>query len=262
MPPLDTRTSDPVVKIMLIGNSGTGKTGALVSLVKAGYELRILDLDNGLDSLVNQIKLECPDRLSSVSYMSFRDKMKFGPTGPAVMGNDRAYRKAMAALEKWEDGTDPAEWGSKKILVIDSLTALGRAAIKWSEQLNPTTKEKRQWYNHAQDLLSNFLENLTSEAMNTNVIVISHVQLQEMPDGTVQGFATAIGKALGPQIPRFFNTLVALELKGQGASLKRVLRTVPTSMLTLKNPAPQRVPAELDISDGLAKLFATLSGKV
>ena len=32
-----------------MGDSGTGKTEALCSLVLAGYKLRILDLDNGLD---------------------------------------------------------------------------------------------------------------------------------------------------------------------------------------------------------------------
>lgn len=259
MPSLDTRANEPLVKLMLIGESGTGKTGSLVSLVKAGYALRVLDLDNGLDALVNQIKLECPEKLSSVSYMSFRDRMKFGPTGSAVEGTDRAYRRAMAALEKWEDGSDPSKWGSKTILVVDSLTNLGTAAFKWVKQMNPTVREPRQWYNQAQQLLTDFLENVTSEAMQTNVIIISHVQLQEMPDGTTRGFATSIGKALGPQIPRFFNTLVALEIKGQGSSVKRTLRTVPTSLLTLKNPAPQKVPPELDIADGMAKLFAFLS---
>mgnify|MGYP001496439716 CR=1 FL=1 len=38
-----------LVKMLYIGDSGTGKTGSLVSLVDAGYKVHVLDMDNGLD---------------------------------------------------------------------------------------------------------------------------------------------------------------------------------------------------------------------
>lgn len=258
MPTLDQAAASPLVKIMLIGHSGTGKTGALVSLVEAGYHLRILDLDMGLDALVNQVKSRCPDKLSTISFMSFRDKMKFGPTGSVLEGPPKAYAGALRALDKWEDGTIPAEWGNKYVLVIDSLTNLSLAAFRWARQMNPTAKEPRQWYSAAQELITDLIANVTSASFNSNVIIISHVEMTQLPDGQIQGFASAIGKALGPKLPRYFNTLVALEIQGQGTNVKRVLRTMPTALLTLKTPLIQ-VESELPIADGLAKLFAKLS---
>ena len=90
MPSLADRQAAPLVKIMLIGHSGAGKTGALTSLVQAGYKLRILDMDQGLDALVNHVQATCPDKLPSVGYMSFRDSYKITPTGPTVVGAPRA----------------------------------------------------------------------------------------------------------------------------------------------------------------------------
>jgi hypothetical protein len=40
--------SNSIVKAMLAADSGSGKTGALACLVDAGFNLRILDFDNGL----------------------------------------------------------------------------------------------------------------------------------------------------------------------------------------------------------------------
>ena len=51
MPSLSAHQSNDYVKLLLCGDSGSGKSGALASLVGAGYKLRILDMDNGLDSL-------------------------------------------------------------------------------------------------------------------------------------------------------------------------------------------------------------------
>lgn len=249
------------VKIMLVGHSGAGKTGALTSLAKAGYRLRILDLDAGLDALINHIEAECPEALDRVDFMAFRDTYKVGPAGPQVAGAPKAFVNAVRALDKWEDDSTPAEWGADTILVIDSLTNLGRAAFAWARQMNPASKEPRQWYMAAQSALEDVIATATGPEFKTNLIVMSHIDLRSMPDGTFQGFATSIGQALGPKLPRYFNTMIALEAKGQGKNVKRVLRTVPTATLTLKNPAPMKIEAEYPIETGLATVFSKLAGK-
>lgn len=261
MPALTSRSASPLVKIMLIGHSGSGKTGALTSLARAGYRIRVLDLDNGLDSLANHLTHEAPEALSRVDYMSFRDKFKGGPTGPVVDGAPKAFVNAVKALDKWEDGSEPATWGPESILVVDSGTNLGLAAFRWAKAQNPGAKEPRQWYFAAQSALEDVIATATSESFNTNLIWITHIDIVEQKDGTIQGFASSIGKAPGPKIPRYFNTLVAVETKGQGTKMQRIIRTMPTSLLTLKNPAPMKVEAEYPIATGLADLFAKLSGK-
>lgn len=247
------------VKFLLVGNSGAGKTGALAPLVEAGYDLRILDFDSGLDSLISIVKHKDPALLKKIGFQTFRDKMQMTQQGPKVSGAPKAYVNALKALERWpDDDTDPAEWGTDTILVIDSLTNAGLAAFRWAKGMNPATKDPRQWYSAAQDIIQDLIANVTDESFGTNVIVISHIDLVDTATGT-KGYASAIGKALGPKLPRFFNTMVLSETTGSGKNVKRKLKTMPTAFLDLKTGAPFTVKDEYDIlENGIAKLFEDL----
>jgi len=259
MPSAADHKNSAFVKLLFIGNSGAGKTGALTPLVKAGFKLRILDLDSGLDALFNHVREIDPKLLSSIQYQSFRDSMKMTPTGPVVKGSPKAYANTLAALERWpDDNTDPSTWGLDHILVIDSLTNLGRAAFQWARATNPTSKDPRQWYKTAQDLIEDLVANVTSDSFATNVIVISHVDIVTTNDNLIKGYVSSIGKALGPKLPRFFNTMLLSEVTGSGKNVKRKIKTLPTSLIDLKNPAPMRIEAEYEIENGMAEIFAKL----
>ncbi len=263
MPPFDQHETSEFRKLMFIGDSGAGKTGALTSLVCAGYELRIIDLDAGLRALKNHIIEIDRNLLTKIEYQTYRDKIKMGSTGPKVKGSPVAYVNTLTALEKWpDDDSDPAEWGKNKILVIDSLTNLGRAAFQWARAANPTSaqgkqQDGRQWYFMAQNLLEDLIANVTSDAFKTNVIIISHVELTDR-QGIIKGYASAIGKALGPKIPRFFDTLLVSETKGSGRKVKRRILTFPTALIDVKTPVPMRIEAEYPIETGLADIFRVL----
>jgi hypothetical protein len=259
MPAASQHTSAEFTKLLFIGNSGAGKTGALTSLVAAGYKIRIIDLDSGLEALINHVREECPDNLDNIEYQTFRDRIKMTAQGPRVKGSPTAYTSTLEALERWpDDGSDPATWGKDYILVVDSLTNVGRAAFQWARAINPTSKDPRQWYKVAQDLIEDLIANLTSDDFRTNVIVISHVDMGENASGQLKGFVSSIGKALGPKLPRFFNTLILSETKGTGKNVKRELKTAPTALLDLKNPASMRMSDSYDISDGMIKIFKVL----
>lgn len=256
MPSLDQHQSNSFVKLLLVGNSGSGKTGSLASLVP-DYNLRILDMDNGLDVLKELVSIQHPARLSSIEYETLRDAYKASPQGPRVL-TPRAYVKAVNLIDKWSDGSVPETWGPDHILVIDSLTMLGKAAYAWAVAQNPASKDPRQWYRGAQESLDNVLDAITSETFRTNVIVLSHIDIVETPEGLVKGAASAIGKALGNKIPRYFNTMLLAESRGVGKNVSRKIHTVPTSLLDLKNPAPTRVATEYPLETGLAEIFKTL----
>lgn len=258
MPSLETKSTEPFIKMMIMGHSGTGKTGALASLALAGYHLHILDFDNGLEPLVNYIKASDPKALANVDFMTFRDAYKMGPAGPMLVGGAKAYPNAARALDKWEDGSNPAEWGPDHICVLDSLTFCGRAALAWAQSMNPSAKEPRQWYMQGQDSIEKILAGLTSETFRTNVIVLTHIDMRE---GALEGYASSLGKSLGPKIPAYFNTLLAIEKSGMGRATKRMIKTLPTATLTLKNAAPMKLEVEYPIETGLATIFSKLSGK-
>jgi hypothetical protein len=258
MPKASAHQSSSLARALYIGNSGAGKTGSLVSLVKAGYKLRIIDMDQGVGILFNYVREQCPELLDTIEYQSFRNKTKMTPTGPQLSGPPVAFTAAVKAMDKWEDGTNPAEWGPDHILVLDSLTTFGREAYNWAKAMNPGTKEKRQWYQGAQEVVESTIANLTSDSFQTNVLVLTHVDIRDNEQLGLKAFASSIGQALGPKLPRYFNTVIAAESIGSGKNVRRKIKTNSTPLLDLKTEAPMRVEAEYDLGTGMAELFAQL----
>ncbi len=258
MPALADHNSTSMTKLLLIGDSGTGKTGALTSLVEAGYRVRILDFDNGLSALLQQIKQRCPDKMGNVDFMTFRDTYKI--EGQGIRAGSRAFPAAMKALDKWEDDTDPATWGPKTVLVLDSFTFFCDAAFNWAKGLNPTVKDPRQWYGTAQGAAEDVLAKLTSDDFATNVIVISHVAWLERSDGQTKGYPSSIGKALSPKIATYFDNVALMQTAGTGDKIRRELRTMPTALIDLKNPAAFKMQPNLGIETGLKEFFETVRG--
>lgn len=252
MATLDQHQSDEFTKILYLGDSGSGKTGSLASLLDAGYSFRILDLDNGLDSLK---AFGNRQHFSKVEFETIRDKFKSSKTGPKIDGTPKAFVEAMDIMTRWSEIEDP-----KCIFVLDSLSALGRAAYAWANSMNPTAKDKRQIYGAAMNAVEDVLAMLTGESFRMNVIVITHVKYDDGDEGTGKGFANAIGKALGPVIPRYFNTMVMAEKSGSGDNIKRKIKTMPTNLVDLKIPVPG-ITKELPLESGMAEIFARLRGE-
>jgi AAA domain len=264
MPSLADHQSNNLTKLLLIGDAKTGKTGSLVSLVKTGYHLRILDFDNLLDSLKYQVLRECPDMLGNVEYRTLRDRYKQTPLGPALDGRAQAFVNAMKMLDKWSyDDVDlgtPAEWGSDCILVIDSLSRMCDAAYDFHFNIARPGKsgeiDGRAIYGAAQDAVEMVLSNLTSDTFKTNVIIIAHIAYQDQPDGTKKGFPQGVGQKLSPKIPQYFSSVVLYT----NVRDKRTIKTNSTALVDLANPKPFEMSPELPIETGLATFFQTLRG--
>ncbi len=271
MPSLNQHQSNKITKLLLMGESGTGKTGALASLVAANYKLRILDMDNGLDSLAQQCKARNLD-MTKIDFRTLRDKYRSTPAGPVPDGIPKAFVEATAMLDNWkytQDGvtTDlgkPETWGDDTVLVIDSLTFLANAAMAWAAAVKVPHGAKgqdgRAVYGEAQRALEHILSLLTSEYFRANVIVISHVAYIDRDDGTRKGYPMATGQSLSPKIPAYFNSVALCEQVGTGGNVKRTIRTAPTSMIDLKNPASFRMAEQLPIESALADFFKTVKG--
>ena len=255
MPTLDEHKSDSFTKLIYIGDSSTGKTGSLTSLLKAGYKFKILDMDNGLETLKTFARIEQAD-LSLVEYETFRDQYRSTPGGPMIKGMPKAFTDALKKMTEWSE----AVHDDRVIFVLDSLSAFGRAAYQWAKGMNPTVKDPRQWYHTAQQAVEDTIALITGESFEMNAIIISHVNYKEVTEGVQKGYANAIGTALGPVIPRYFNTLILAESIGSGRNTKRRIKTLPTGVIDLKIPNPQ-VEAEYPLETGLASIFELLKGK-
>lgn len=274
MTKLGDLTTDEFTKFMYVGDSSSGKTGSLVSLVEAGYKLNILDMDNGTGILKAYVKKQCPDKLDNVDVRVFRDKYTVRQGGDiGVKGNPKAFADAVKLLDKWYDDspeemekpiaerkfTTPAEWGADTFLVIDTLTTLGKAGLAWAEGLAPSAKDPRQWYFAAQQAIENVVAMIMGPDFHTNVIISTHINARELEDGTKKGFpASGVGSALGPTLAKYCNTLVLAETTGFGESTKRFIKTSPTGFIDLKSAAPFAMLAKYDLGTGLAQIVKTL----
>jgi len=262
MPSLANHQSNQFTKLLLIGDAKSGKTGSLVSLVKAGYKLRILDFDNLLDILKFKVIEECPDKLDNVEFVTVRDNYKAGASGSQIDGKPKAWITAIKLLDNWKyDDTDlgrPADWGPDCILIVDSLSRLCDAAYDFHESIIPRGKsgdyDGRAVYGNAQDDVEKVLAMLTGRGFATNLIVIAHGTYMDLPDGSKKIFPQGVGQKLSPKIPQYFPNYIRYRNKGG----KRTIQTTSDAMIDLANPRPDKVEKELPIETGLATLFEAL----
>lgn len=262
MPSLAQHQSNDFTKLLLIGDSKSGKTGSLVSLVKAGYKLRVLDYDNLLDVLKYMILAQCPESLDNVEFRTLRDKRKAGALGSILDGKPSAWINGIKMLDNWKyDDVDlgkPNDWGSDCILVIDSLSRLCDAAYDFHETIIPVGKsgdyDGRAVYFNAQNDVENLIGMLTSATFRVNLIVIAHGIYIDLPDGTTKIFPQGVGQKLSPKLPQYFPSVV----RYKNQSGKRTIQLKSDAMVDLANPRPDLLSEALPIETGLATFFAAL----
>jgi hypothetical protein len=208
--PSITNTDDAGAKCLLIGKSGSGKTGSLASLVAAGYNLRIIDTDKGvrpLRSLLTNpnypyaklITAKGIDLNYAVRYMPIDTSMKLqnvvrkipGPgdrtTSERMLAptDARSWTRVLDVMDKWPDQDadigSVRSWGLQDVFVLDSFSTLAKAAYYFSQSLNgrlgarDSGNDYRRDVGEAQSQLTRLLELLYDSSIKCNVVVISHV---------------------------------------------------------------------------------------
>ncbi len=290
MPSLTDHHSQEVTKVLLLGDSGSGKTGSLISLVEAGFRLIILDYDNGLDYLANLIRLKDeasaaklarenemlrkagkkkfldpkPTLASRVIYSTLTDKYRTtgGQISPA--GMPKAFARGLRRLDNWKTETEEiggaSSWGTNDVLVLDSLTMMSMAALRSVLFIAGREKPEIQDWGTAIAQVESVLGLLYSTDISCNVVVTSHITFVEgQGGGVIKGYATALGRVLPPKIGRYFNAIFQLVRKGSGDKERRIIRTRSQGLVELKSASPE-VGAELDINTGLASYFKLVRG--
>lgn len=299
MPTISTHQSKDTTKLLYIGDSGAGKTGSLAALAAAGYNLRIIDLDNGLDILKNYLTdpnsiyvkqdAQCASR---VYFKTLTDEMK-NLSGKLVPKTATVWTRAIQSMMEWKE-TDAEgkefslgkilDWGPKDVLVIDSLSMLSTAALNFHLSMNGalgvtrTSNEARRDIGAAQNLLRDFLNMIFDSTIKCNVILTSHITFVTETGGgpaqagegsfqssPAQGYPSAIGRALSPHIPRYFNSVLIARTMGVGTAVKHIIYTSAQSIggqvINAKSSAPLRVKDSYSIETGLAEYFRAVRGE-
>lgn len=252
-------------KMLLIGNSGMGKTGALTSLALAGYNLRVLDLDNGAEILFQLLKHD-KAALARVDVETHTDKYKEVAGAMRAQTPLTGFSGAAKTLTNWPGLGKPSDWTAKEVLVVDSLTLLGRFimnhVLNLAGRLTTGQPAQIQDWGQAMDLQENVLAGLYG--LPCNVIVTSHLT-SITPEGEAvpMFFPSALGSKLPPKVGRYFNSTLGVKLVGVGANKRRIITTSDPA-LGCKTPAPGLIKPEYPLETGLAdyakELFGALPG--
>lgn len=270
MTALRNHQSATTTKLLLVGNNGAGKTGALASLAAAGYNLRILDLDNGMDVLANLLRQTNGPypaaALDRVEYQTITDPMR-NANGKLIPAKATAWTRAISLLSHWKTEGGPdlgpvSSWGSQDVLVIDSLTMICTAALNFILSMNARLGQQphqSDWY-AGQQLIEGLLQMLYDEGVKCNVIVNCHITFIGEDGQPAKGYPATLGRALSPKVGTYFNTILMARETGSGATASRKILTNTTGVIELKNTAPLRVAKEYPIETGLADYFKAVRG--
>lgn len=275
----------PVFKGFGCGRPKTGKTGSLASLINTGlYNVRIISLDAGIVTLDAYVKPEYRDK---VEVVKFKEPLFCNSSGEMKFKSDPVvFAKTMAMLFDWKHGDvdhgHVRTWGPNDVLVIDQLTDLCKAAmwntLKIEGRLDKGPR-KRDW-GIAQGQVDLCMQLLASDDIPCNVIVLSHVKLigppvaEDSDDDDVKEakrkvqqiipyrlYPSALGQAQPPLIAGNLPYMLYYDTKDMGGDkVKRFIATQGRADFDISVPL-EGVPKELDISDGLAKIFAAVRGE-
>ena len=253
----------PPAKILMIGDSGGGKTGSLVSLAKAGFNVNLLDFDNGHEILYGLLA-DDEAALRRVDVETHTDDYKQSGNSLIAVTPLKGFSGGMKVLNDWPGKGKPTTWGPDTVLVLDSLTLMGRFIMNHVLHLNNRLQgpPQLQDWGAAMDLQENVMAMLYSPSIRCHVIVMSHITYIA-PEGEVvqKGYPSALGSKLPPKIGRYFNSTLLVRSVGVGTARKRVIETDTVGQIELKTPAPGKVKKQYALETGLAEYFADLGHK-
>lgn len=272
MAPLNKHAQSNVIHAICIGNSGAGKTGALAGLAEEGYKVRVLALEEGTEILSNLLAGKAG--FDNIDVESCVDVMHLhGPNKLMKAKDATAFPKAMNTVANWPGFGSPTGWGPDSVLVIDTMTSLGRACMnhvfkmkgKLGDVSVESVKVSQPDWGDAMKLQEDFISMLQS--LPCHVIVNSHITFVT-PDGESadKGYPSALGSKLPPKIGGYFNHQLFYTTQGMGLNKQRGISTKSALLIDTKTSAPGKVkdwypldPAK-PLEGGLRQYFKDVLG--
>lgn len=216
----------PGTNTLIIGPTGTGKTYCLRTAVEAGLEVFVISTEPGIASTLGDTD---PSRLhwhyippANVGWDDLLDSAKKinQLTFEALAGiksgiNKGKYHQWMDVLiccsNFIDDRTgiaygDVSEWGSDRMLVIDSLSGLNIMAMNLVVGSKPM-KAVGDW-GVAMDNLERMLFKLVTDTQ-CFFTLIGHIEREKDEiSGAVKLMVSTLGRKLAPKIPWFFDEVL------------------------------------------------------
>lgn len=227
----------PGVNVLLMGPAGTGKTHSIGTLVDTGLEVFYLALEPGLESLLGYYK-DAGKEIPANLHWHFLKPPKAG-FGELVDAATKINQLTLESLSKMQDPNrgkhnqfiellnafnnfpddrtgetfgSVDSWTPDRVLVVDGLTGLSRAAMSLVVGGKPV-RNQADW-GIAQTQVENLLRMLC-ENCRCHLVVIGHVEREtDLVLGGVKLMVQTLGKALAPKIPAMFSDVILTVREG------------------------------------------------
>lgn len=232
----------PGFKILLVGDSGTGKTHVTRTLIDAGIQPIALATENGFRALAPCLDPACevckanrnappiPYRYippaGSIDTLIEQAENVMTKTQQqlALMRDDKRkadyfqYAEVLKAVKEFKDDQGRnwgsiTSWGTDRALVFDGLTATGTMAMDMFVGRRPLYDKPD--YQIAQRNLLNFMVFLTHQ-VRTHVIVLAHVgRGEDSLEGRNKITVSTVGQKLAPELPSKFDDMIHADREGR-----------------------------------------------
>jgi hypothetical protein len=277
LPTLDTHPSISRISLLNLGESGTGKSGALASLVIAGYRLWILDFDNGVDIIVAALRDHYKSdpagltaALRRVTFETIRDEVSL-TSGVAKIKSATAWKRTGEIVKSWET----EKFTAKDIVVVDTLTTMSEVAFNHALSVNGRLNQRPHDtdYGWMADSVLMFIDALADPDAKYNLIINTHIRYLAGEEvvapndrnvmqaaGQLRGLPNAKGQVIPRNIGKYVNTVVMMKTLGSGGSARRTIVTEPQGVVEVKTSNPFGVKKSYDVKTGMAELFADILG--
>ena len=217
--------------VVLMGPSGTGKTHAIGTLVDSGLEVFYLALENGLETLLGYYtdrNLPIPDNLhwhrvaakkagfgamlANANKVLTMDQKTLASSSDVYKKDQDQWIKIIKCLQNFKDDRTGKEfgavdeWGTDKVLVIDGLSGVSKAAMHLV--IGGKAMRSQSDWGLAQGQVETLLTQL-SEDCKCHFVLISHID-REVDEvlGGIKFMMSSLGKALYPKLPIMFSDII------------------------------------------------------
>jgi len=242
----------PGVKVLLMGESGTGKTHSVASLIEAGITPFVIFTEPGMTTLA---RLNIPEDKCHWHYISTAtqgwdamekmasniNKMSYNALSKLDDANKTKYDQFLQVISQCHNFTcdrtgesfgDITKWGTDRCIIFDSLSGLNTMSMNLVIGAKPT-KSMPDWM-VAMDNLERFVTKITTD-VQCHMMLTSHLEREtDEVTGGITLMASTLGRKLAPKLPRNFDEVIQATREGTTWHWSSASRNVATKTRLLE----------------------------
>lgn len=219
-------------KALLIGETGSGKTHALQTIIEGGLDLFVLSTEPGLLEVLGHLKNNprfhyryippAPVSWDNMIQLAERINMASAQTLANVSDpSKRDYDQFVTLLTIMSNYTDHRgknfgpvdDWGTDRCLAVDSLTGLALMVMNLVVGYRPVVSPG-EW-GTAMSQVEHHIQTLCA-SVPCHLVMTGHVEREyNEVSGLNKIMVAAPGKKLAPKIPRFFSDVILAQREGK-----------------------------------------------